>query len=139
METSKRLVKEAGLHPKLKLFRKDVNSAGNEVTVATGAHTVKLVKDKEIRKPNEKNVMTDYVRYLVEENGTLKTYETRKFKKDTKELSYLILELSDYNEGDVVVLEGKKFGAKNYVSVKPATGSSKQTNDIEVEDEDEEE
>lgn len=125
MKTSKKLVKEAGLHPKLKLMVKDTNEKGYEITVSTGKHTVELVADKEImgKDPNT-GKPTAYVRYLVKniKNGQTYTYDTRKLNKDTGELSYLVQNLSDFEEGTVVVMEAKKIGAKNYISVKRATG-----------------
>jgi hypothetical protein len=125
MKISRKLVKEAGLHPKLKLMVKDTNEKGNEITVSTGKHTVELIADKEVmgKDPNT-GKPTPYVRYLVKnvKNGQTYTYDTRKFNKDTGELSYLVQNLSDYDEGTIVVMQAKKIGAKNYISVKQATG-----------------
>ncbi len=142
MKTSRKLVKEAGLHPKLKLMVKDTNEAGKEITVSTGKHTVELVADKEImgKDPNTQKP-TPYVRYLVKnvKNGQTYTYDTRKFNKDTGELSYLVQNLSDFDEGSIVVMEAKKIGAKNYISVKRATGTVAPEKILHDEEEDEDE
>lgn len=140
MKTSRKLVKEAGLHPKLKLMVKDTNEKGNEITVSTGKHVVELIADKEImgKDPNT-GKPTPYVRYLVKnvKNGQTYTYDTRKFNKETGELSYLVQNLSDYDEGTIVVMQAKKIGAKNYISVKQATGVV--APDATLHDEDDEE
>lgn len=131
MINSKEVVKVAGLHPKLKLLRK--NDAG--VPTPTGPHIVKLLLDKEITKKDPQTGQdTQYIRYLVEENGERKTYDTRKFNKDTNEVSYLVLELSEYVEGSIVKLEGKKIGTKNYIKVTPVNVAK----EVEVDEDDDE-
>lgn len=139
MQTSKKFVKEAGLHPKLRLMEKDVNEAGNEITVSTGKHTVQLVKDGERagKDPKTQRPIT-VVRYLVKENGVLKTYDTPKLNKDTGELSYLVQRLAEFDEGATVVMEAKKMGTKNYIGVKLATGVVEPANTLHDEDEDDE-
>ncbi len=130
MQISKQLVKDAGLHPRLRLLTKEEGKA----PVSTGKHTVRLIKDKEIM---GKDVNTGKeipkIRYLVEEKGELKVYDTRKFNKDTGELNYLVQKLAEYPENSMVVLEAKKMGAKNYISVTPLTTGA----EVEVDDEDE--
>ena len=75
--------------------------------------------------------VVDKVRYLVEENGELKTYDTNKFNKDTGEISYLVQKLAEFEENTVVYFEGKKQGMKNYVSVSLTEHSA-----VEVEEDD---
>lgn len=132
MQVSKQLVKEAGLHPKLKLLTKEEGKA----PVPTGEHKIRLLKDKEIMKKDiTTGKDTAYIRYLVEEHGQTKIYDTRKFSKDTGEISYLVQNLAEYPENSYVILEAKKQGAKNYISVKPVNSGA----DIEVDDEETEE
>lgn len=129
MEISKAIVKSAGLHPKLKLLTKEDGKA----PVPTGEHKIRLLKDKEVTKKDIDGKDTAYIRYLIEEHGEVKIYDTRKFSKDTGEISYLVQKLAEYPENSYVILEAKKQGAKNYISVKPVNT----TEDIEVDDEDE--
>lgn len=129
MQVSKQIVKEAGLHPKLKLLIKEEGKA----PVPTGEHKIRLLKDKEIiKKDITTGKDTAYIRYLVEEHGEIKTYDTRKFSKDTGEISYLVQKLAEYPENSYVILEAKKQGPKNYISVKPVNT----VEDVEVDDED---
>lgn len=129
MQVSKQLVKEAGLHPKLKLLTKEDGKA----PIPTGEHKIRLLKDKEIVKKDIDGRDTAYIRYLIEEHGEIKIYDTRKFSKDTGEISYLVQKLAEYPENSYVILEAKKQGAKNYISVKPVNTSE----EVEVDDEDE--
>lgn len=128
MQVSKQLVKEAGLHPKLKLLIKEEGKA----PVPTGVHKVRLLRDKEIiKKDITSGKDTPYIRYLVEENGETKVYDTRKYSKETGDLSYLVQKLAEYPENSYVILEAKKQGAKNYISVQPLNTTA----EVEVEDE----
>lgn len=132
MQISKQLVKDAGLHPRLRLLTKEEGKA----PVSTGKHIVRLIKDKEIM---GKDVNTGKeipkIRYLVEEKGELKVYDTRKFNKDTGEINYLVQKLAEYPENSMVVLEAKKLGAKNYIAVTPlTTGAEVEVDDDEDED-----
>ncbi len=130
MQISKQLVKDAGLHPRLRLLTKEEGKA----PVSTGKHIVRLIKDKEIvGKDVNTGKEIPKIRYLVEEKGELKVYDTRKFNKDTGELNYLVQKLAEYPENSMVVLEAKKLGAKNYIAVTPLTTGA----EVEVDDEDE--
>ncbi len=135
MQISKQLVKDAGLHPRLRLLTKEEGKA----PVSTGKHVVRLIKDKEIM---GKDVNTGKeipkIRYLVEEKGELKVYDTRKFNKDTGEINYLVQKLAEYPENSMVVLEAKKLGAKNYIAVTPLTTGAEVEVDEEEEDEEDE-
>lgn len=129
MQVSKQIVKEAGLHPKLKLLVKEDGKA----PVPTGEHKIRLLKDKEVTKKDVTTGKdTQYIRYLIEEHGEVKVYDTRKFSKETGEISYLVQKLAEYPENSYVILEAKKQGAKNYISVKPVNT----TEEIEVDEED---
>jgi len=139
MKTSKQLVKEAGLHPKLRLMRKETNERGYEVATSTGEHRVRLIADKLLAPKKDPNTgkMIEYVRYLVEKDGQTYTYDTKRFNKDTGELSYLVQRFAEIEEGTYVILEAKKIGTQNYIAVKPVDKISDEK-DIMVDDEEEE-
>lgn len=129
MKTSKALMKEANIQPKLKLGKK---KAGGGV-IPNGAHRVKMIADKVVPGTDPKTGKEiEYVRYLVEENGETKTYQTKKLN-EKGELSYLVQELSSINEGQEVILEMKKQGIKNYIDVSPVVGGGQ----VEMEDDEE--
>lgn len=122
-------MKEAGIQPKLRLGIKKVGGG----TVSTGSHKVKMIADKLVKGIDPKTGKEiDYIRYLLEENGEIKTYQTKKLN-DKGELSYLVQRFSEVSEGQEVILEMKKQGIKNYIEVSPIGGSEK----VEI-DEDEE-
>jgi len=130
MKTSKALMKEANIQPKLKLGKKKAGGG----TVSTGAHRVKMIADKVVPGTDPKTGKEiDYVRYLVEENGETKTYQTKKLN-EKGELSYLVQELSSISEGQEVILEMKKQGIKNYIDVSPVVGGGS----VEMEDDEDE-
>lgn len=130
MKTSKALMKEANIQPKLRLGNKTPKG-----TVSTGPHRVKLVADKIVKGLHPKTGKEiDFVRYLVEENGETKTYQTKKLD-DKGELSYLVQRLAEINEGQEVILEMKKQGIKNYIEVSPVVGGES----VEIDEDDEEE
>lgn len=126
MEQSKAILEAAGLKPKLQLGQKTEHGV-----VSTGPHTVKLLKDKEVMGVDETGKEIPMVRYLVEENGEMKTYDVRKFKKGTTDPHYLVQRLAGLSEGSEVILEMKKKGIKNYVEVRVT-----EPTDDEVEDDD---
>lgn len=131
MKESKRLLKEAGIQPKLRLGSKQAKGG----TTSTGPHRVKMVADKVVKGNDPKTGKEiDYVRYLLEENGETKTYQTKKLN-DKGELSYLVKRLAEIGEGQEVILEMKKQGIKNYIEVSPV--SSGET--VEIEDDEHEE
>lgn len=112
MKNSKSLLKQAGIVPKLRLGEKTEKGV-----VATGPHRVKILEDKIVRGTDPQNGKEiEYVRYFVEENGEKKQYDT-KLKDKEGNLSYLVQRLADIDEGEEIILEMKKRGIKNYVSV----------------------
>ena len=117
MEISKKILKDAGVLPELVLGNKTEHGV-----IPTGAHTVKLLKDKEVM-DEEDGKPCPKVRYLVEENSEMKTYDTRKFKKGTEEISYLVKRLAAIPENTEVILEMKKERGKNFISVKAVAES----------------
>ena len=127
MKVSKELLNAAGIIPKLRLGTKtDRGVQGN------GPHRVKILADKLVQGKDPKTGKDlEYVRYLVEENGEKKSYQTKKLNQNG-ELSYLVQRLAEIEEGQEVILEMKKAGVKNYVDVVPV-GSA---HSVEVEDDD---
>ncbi len=120
MQTSKALLKTAGILPKLRLGIK--KSGGG--TTSTGAHRVKFLSDKVVNGTDPKTGKpAEFVRYLVEEKGEKKTYQTKKLN-DKGELSYLVQHLAEINEQEEVILEMKKQGIKNYIEVLPVSGAT---------------
>ena len=129
MKQSLQLLKEANIQPKLRLGNKTKHGI-----VSTGPHRVKMVADKVL--PSKDPITgkdCEYVRYLVEENGQTKTYQTKKLNKEG-ELSYLVQRLAEIKEGEEVILEMKKQGIKNYIEVSSVNGGES----VEVEDDEEE-
>ena len=126
---SKELLSKAGILPKLRLGLK-LPKGGVK---PTGPHKVKLLEDKILKKPDQTGKEIEYVRYIVEENGEQKVYDT-KLRDKNNGLSYLVQRFAEINEGEEIILEMKKQGAKNYIEVTPAGYSSS----VEVEEEEEE-
>ena len=124
MKTSLALLKEANIQPKLRLGNKTKHGI-----ISTGAHRVKMIADKILPGKDISGKDVEYVRYLVEENGQTKTYQTKKLNKEG-ELSYLVQRLAEIKEGEEVILEMKKQGIKNYVEVTPVVGGES----VEMED-----
>lgn len=130
MKTSQELLKQAGIQPKLRLGNKTPHGV-----VSNGPHRVKMLADKVVKGTHPKTGKEiDYVRYLVEENGETKTYQTKQLN-DKGELSYLVQRLAEIKEGAEVILEMKKQGVKNYIEVTPVGGVEQ----VEVEDDEHEE
>lgn len=114
MKNSLKALKEANIVPKLRLFVKV-----GKVTKATGPHRVKLIADKEVEGQDyESGKKIIFMRYLVEENGEKRVYQTKKLNKEG-ELSYLVQRLAECPEGVEVILSGDRRGVRNYVSVTP--------------------
>lgn len=115
MRTSKALLAKAGILPQLKLGIK-LDKGGVK---PTGPHRVKVLADKVIRKADiNSGQQIEWVRYLLEENGEKKTYDTKQNDKDGN-LSYLVQRFAEVKEGDEVILEMKKRGVKNYIQIIP--------------------
>lgn len=130
MKNSKELLIKANIVPRLRLAIKEEGRAPKP----TGPHRVTIIEDRIM---NGKNPQTGeirpIVRYIFEENGEKKQYDVP-VKNDAGELHYLVQQLAEFKEGDELIIEMKKRGPKNYVSVIPVEGS----NDIELGDTDHE-
>lgn len=126
---SKEVMAKAGIIPKLRLAIKEEGKA----PVPTGPHTVKLIEDKLMNgKDKETGAVIPIVRYTFEEDGTEKRYEVP-VKDKNGEVHYLVQRLSEVEEGQMLKLEMKKRGVKNYVSVVLLTDAGEQHIDDEEE------
>lgn len=113
MKTSREILTQAGLLPKLQLGIK----TGKGVK-STGKHTVKVISDKIIKKPiREEGDDVHWVRYIVEEDGVEKQYDTRMKQKGGNDPSYFVQAMAVIEPGEVITLEMKKAGIKNYVEI----------------------
>jgi hypothetical protein len=113
MQTSKDIVLKSGLLPKLQL---GIKTGGG--VKSTGKHTVKVIEDKVIRKPpREEGDDGYYVRYIVEENGERKQYDTRMKQKGGVDPSYFVQAMANVEPGEQIILEMKKAGVKNYIEI----------------------
>lgn len=113
MKISQQLLKDANITPKLRLGQKT-----NKGVVSTGPHKVKIVKDK-LDKGSDPQTgkEIEVVKYLVEEKGQFKAYTVPKLDRKSGELHYLVQRLAEVPENAEIILEMKKVGIKNFVSV----------------------
>ncbi len=113
MKTSKEIVLKSGLLPKLQLGVKQ-----GKFVKSTGLHKVKVLEDKIVRKPPmEEGDDGYYVRYIFEENGEKKQYDTRMKQKGGVDPSYFVQAMANVEPGEELTLEMKKAGVKNYVEI----------------------
>lgn len=123
MQTSREILLKAGLLPKLQLgIRKGTGRIkdGKEImnVVSSGKHTVKMIEDKIIRKPPQEEGDDGYfVRYIVEEDGEKKQYDTRMKQKGGVDPSYFVQAMAAVEPGETITLEMKKSGVKNYIEI----------------------
>jgi hypothetical protein len=124
------LIKEKGIIPKLRLGIK-----GERGVVSAGPKRVKFIAVKAVNGTDPiTGKDTEYFRYLFEENGEKKYYQTKKLNKEG-DISYLVQRLADVNDGDEIILEMKKRGPKNYIDVLPVS----HTTSVEVDEEEDSE
>jgi hypothetical protein len=112
METSRKILSQAGLYPKLQLGIKN----GRGVT-PTGPHKVKMIEDKLIKKLNADGAEEHFVRYIVEEDGQRKQYDCHMKAKVGNDPHYLVQALAEVEPGEELILEMKKAGVKSYIEV----------------------
>lgn len=119
MKTSREILTQSGLLPKLQLGIK----TGKGVK-STGKHTVKVISDKIVKKPiREEGDDVHWVRYIVEEDGVEKQYDTRMKEKGGNDPSYFVQAMAVVEPGEIITLEMKKAGIKNYIEIlRPSTG-----------------
>ena len=113
MESSKEIIKKAGIIPDLCLGTRE---EGHGVK-ATGPHTIKLLSDKVVKNTDyETGAEIFVVRYILEEAGEQRKYDVP--MKDKKgEIHYLVQRLAEIPEGEEIILEMKKKGIRNYISI----------------------
>jgi len=118
MKNSLEAVKKAGIIPRLSLAEQIIDEEGNKKGVrGTGFHKVKLIEDKIIMGRDYHSGEERYeMHYIVEEDGIRKYYPTA-LKGEDGQLSYLVKKMSEYQEGDEVMMEYKKRGAAGYIDV----------------------
>lgn len=127
MKSSKELLVKANIIPKLRLAIKE----DGKPPVPTGPHKVKIISDTIQNGKDHTGKVIPIVRYIFEENGEKKRYDVP-VKNNEGELHYLVQRLAEVEEGQEIIIEMKKKGIKNYVSVSVIGDSS----DIEVGDHD---
>lgn len=130
MQISKELMTQAKIIPKLRLATKEDGKA----PVPTGPHRVKIISDKLQSGKDSEGKVIPIVRYIFEENGEQKRYDVP-VKNKEGDLHYLVQRLAEMDEGQEMILEMKKRGMRNYVSVSMVQHSS----DIDMSDDGEEE
>lgn len=112
MKTSLEILKKANIIPKLRLAIKEEGKA----PLPTGPHRVILIEDKAINGKDQNGNVIPMVRYIFEENGEKKRYDVS-MKTVDGEIHYLVQRFAEVKEGQELILEMKKRGPKNYVSV----------------------
>ena len=140
MKTSQEILKAAGIVPKLRL-----GSKSGKGVKPTGAWRVKMIKDKEVvGRDSQTGKEVPMVRYLMDvlmkdgKTWEKRIYETKKFNKDTGDVSYLVIRLAEVPEGGEVILEMNKMGIKNFIDVKDiGEGQSVEAEEHEIETPDE--
>src|SRR5436190_80774 len=131
METSKQIVLKSGLLPKLQLGIKTAKGVKS-----TGIHTVKVISDSIVRKPiREEGDDGYYVRYVVEENGERKQYDTRMKQKGGVDPSYFVQAMANIEAGEEITLEMKKAGIKNYIEIVRTSVGEVERADMDEDDE----
>lgn len=126
MLNSKELLIKANIIPKLRLAIKE----DGKPPIPTGPHKVKIISDSIVNAKDHEGKVAPVVRFIFEENGEKKKYDVP-VKNKEGELHYLVQRLAEIDEGQEIILEMKKKGIKNYVSVSVVGHAS----DIEVDEE----
>lgn len=127
MKQSKEILNKAGIVPALRLMVKDQKG----VPVSTGPHRVKMLSDKPSKDIDPQTGKERYVMiYYVEENGEKKMYKAKMHDK-AGNVHYLVQRLAEVEEGEEIILESKRNGAKNYIQVLRTSDPSS----VEMEDE----
>lgn len=114
MEKSKELVTQAGIVPNLQLATQQERGG----VKSTGPHTVKIIEEKLINTTNyETGKQVPTMRYFFEENGERKQYDVE-VKDKNGNLDYRIQKISQFEIGQILVIEVKKKGIKNYTDIR---------------------
>lgn len=130
MKELDKLAAEYKITPKLKL---GIKAEGGGVQ-STGPHAIRLAAEPvrvmgtnpETGKPRKE------MKFLVEENGRTYKWIVPLLNKEETEPNYLIEHLMPFNVGDVITVEMKRRGIKNYIQV-TGNGEVEQVPDMEDE------
>jgi hypothetical protein len=126
---AKQVLDKLGVIPKLRLAEK-LPTGGVK---STGPHRVKIGPSKLINGVNPDNGQPrQEIEYTVEEGGVTKLWFVPILNKQGRP-NYLVERIADIKEGEEIILESKRSGAKNYTSITRLNGST------DVEDDDEHE
>jgi len=113
LQATKQLMEKANIVPDLKLGIKEDGKG----TQSTGSHKVKIIGDKLCNKKDFKTQeVVPAVKYILEEDGIEKQYIV-KVKDDVGNLNYFIQRMAQFKIGDIIMLEMKKKGIKNYIDI----------------------
>lgn len=136
LTATKQLMEKANILPDLKLGIKKEGGG----TESTGPHKVKIIGDKLCNTKDFKTQeVVPAVKYILEEEGTEKQYIV-KVKSDTGELNYFIQRMAQFKVGDIITLEMKKKGIKNYIEItKDGETSEEELQTIDLDEENSEE
>lgn len=94
---------------------------------STGRHTVKIVSEKTARDNDPITQQPrEVLQLIVEENGVEKIWNIP-IKDKEGNLHYLIAKVAEVEVGDVVELEMKRHGLKNYIDFVKAGEKNKET------------
>jgi hypothetical protein len=128
-------MQKANILPSLKLGIKPEGCG----TKSTGPHKVKIIGDKLCNKRDFKTQeVVPAVKYILEEAGVEKEYIV-KVKDDTGNLNYFIQRMAEFKVGDIITLEMKKKGIKNFIDItKDGEERDEALPTIDIEDEGEE-
>ena len=119
-----------GVVPKLRLAEK--NPKGG--VTSTGPHRVRFLGSKLVdgTDPEKPGKVRQEIHYRVDENGVEKVWIVPILNKQGQP-NYLLERISEIADGEEVILETKRSGAKNYTSV------VRIANSFEAEDDEQEE
>lgn len=127
MDKSKELVQQAGIVPNLQLA---IHQERGGIK-STGPHTVKIIEEKLINTTNyETGKQVPTMRYFLEENGEKRQYDVE-VKDINGNLDYRIQKMAQFEVGQVLILEVKKNGKKNYTDMRLAE-EGEATNEIPI-------
>ncbi len=125
MSISKELAKEEGVLPYLKLATQILDEDGKKKGVkGTGQHKVRFVSDEKIEGVEYgTGNKREEIKYIFEEDGEQKQYRVP-VRNDQGELHYFIQRISEFKQGDELILEYKKIPGsfKGYINIRLASG-----------------
>jgi hypothetical protein len=105
----------------LRLMVKDKET---KTETLTGPHILRILGDEKTSKKNAMGFMEDVMIYkfkekLADDKYRLVQYAMPLWAKDKKdqEIHYLVIRMSEFNVGDIIVMEMHKSGIKNFVNI----------------------